>query len=221
MTLWSILLAGGSGQRMGMSTPKQFLSLAGKPIALHSFEVLLSHPAIEGLVVVCAEEYRHLFQGEKEIHFAPPGYERCLSVKSGLQMIPQQTSYLCIHDAARPFITKEMIDNSYAAAKEHGAAAIGIPVKATIKVCDEKKNILHQPDRSTLWEMQTPQILRRDIMEAGFQKIEQDNMLITDDVALAELLGYKAQVVSGCYKNIKITTPEDLDIAEVFIRNHV
>ena len=219
MSLWCILLAGGQGKRMGTAAcPKQFLSLAGKPIIQHSLEVFLEYQAIEGITIVCAEEYRDLFS-DHTLHYALPGKERHHSVLSGFQQIPKSIQYICMHDAARPFVTKEMIDLCYDAAQQYGAAAVGVPVKATIKVCDQKQFILHQPERTALWEMQTPQILRRDILERGIRKVEQEQLSVTDDVAYADLLGLTAKVVLGSYRNIKITTVEDLTIAQHLIDN--
>ncbi len=198
-----ILLAGGSGSRMGNPTPKQFLPLRGKPIALHSFEIF-RQAGIEEIVIVCALEYRHLFDDER---FALPGKERHDSVRNGLELCTKE--WICVHDSARPFIDLAMIDRVYSAAKKTGAATVGMPMVSTVKETCEKGLVKRTLDRSLTWEIQTPQVVRKDILWEGFAK----GVAVTDDVSLAELAGYPVQVVEGNRSNLKITTKEDLIIA--------
>jgi len=198
-----ILLAGGSGSRMGSPTPKQFLPLQGKPIALHSFEIF-RQAGIEEIVIVCALEYRHLFDHD---HFALPGKERYDSVRNGLELCTKE--WICVHDSARPFIDLAMIDRVYCAAQKTGAATLGMPMISTVKESCEKGIVKRTLDRSLIWEIQTPQVVRKDILWEGFAK----GVAVTDDVSLAEVAGYPVQIVEGSRSNLKITTQEDLIIA--------
>lgn len=212
-----ILLAGGIGSRMGSKTPKQYLELCDKPIALHSFETFLEISEIEEIVVVCTEEFRELFKTShqnKIVSFANPGERRQDSVWSGMQAIKSSSNIICVHDAARPFIDRQTILSVIESGAQHGAATVGVPAKSTIKVCNPNGFVKETLDRSTLWEIQTPQVVRRDWLEQGFAFVNERGLSVTDDVSIIELIGKPVKVVEGSYDNIKITTPEDLRIAE-------
>lgn len=217
-----VFLAGGMGTRMGSAVPKQYLMIHNKPLALHSFEIFVSMPEVEQIVVVCEPSYEELFkpyQGGKPLLFARPGLRRQDSLWNGIQLL-QGDPLVCVHDSARPFIDIPLIRQAVGVAKELGAAAIGVRVKATIKVCDSEQMIVSTPERSQLWEMQTPQVVRLSLLEEGFAIAQEKGMTVTDDVALAELVGKPAKVVEGSYINIKVTTPEDLLVAQKFLENH-
>ena len=205
MSCSAILLAGGNSTRFGGDTPKQFLELGGLPIALHSFQLLQNSPLINEIVVICPEAYRSLFP--TRTLFANPGTRRQDSVASGLKKLTGD--YILIHDAARPFITEEMIQKTLEAAQKCGAAATAIPAKDTIRECDENGKVIRTPDRSCLFHMQTPQCIRKDLLEKGILS----GIEVTDDVAFSD----EIQLVPGSPKNIKITTPEDFTLAELFL----
>lgn len=193
---------------MGGEIPKQFLPLNGKTLACHSLEVLQSHPLIAQVIVVCAPVF-HPYFSDYRVEFAEPGERRQDSLFNALQKVEHE--WVCIHDAARPFLTAP----SLASLIEEGmegvkAATLGIPVKNTIKFCDQNQCVQNTPDRSLLWEIQTPQLLTKELLERGFAYANRHAITVTDDVSLAELLGHPVKVVLGSYKNIKITTPEDL-----------
>ncbi len=214
-----ILLAGGSGSRMQSSIPKQFLMLNQKTIALYSFEKFLKIPEVTEIVVVCHEEYRHLFKSEHfhiSIKFAAPGLRRQDSVFNGFNQIDKKASLACIHDSARPFISLETIRDVMLTAKDIGAAAVATPLKFTVKQADSKGTVLQTPDRSTLWEIQTPQVVCPKLLAKGFSLALEQNLTVTDDVSLVELLNLPVKLVAGCYTNIKVTTPDDLALAEIF-----
>lgn len=217
-----ILSAGGIGTRMKSSIPKQFLPLNNKPIALHSFDLFASMSEVAEIVVVCSPEYRHLFvlpkHSSTRLHFASPGDRRQDSVYNGFQALTLQNSIVCVHDAARPFITPAIVQHVLAAALEHGAATAAMPVKFTIKEADSNAIVKRTIDRSTLWEIQTPQMIEYSLLQKGFEKMINQNLSVTDDVSLVELLGLPVKLVEGCYRNIKITTPEDMAIAHQFIK---
>lgn len=217
----AILLAGGHGSRMNSTTPKQFLNIADKPIILYSYEVLMGSPEIDEVVVVCAPEHRTLFApGNKRVAFALPGPRRQDSVYNGFLETSEDTSYVCIHDSARPFLDRDMIVRALEGAKEVGAATVGMPLRFTIKQVDAKQHVVTTPDRSMIWEIQTPQILSRSLLVRGFAHVLCNGITVTDDVALAELIGAHVKLVEGSSNNIKITVPADLHIARHLLESH-
>lgn len=217
LKMGAILLAGGAGLRMGSSTPKQFILLNGISIAQHSLDLFLSMPEIIEIVIVCAPEYRHLIAAKSsgaKLSFAMPGKRRQDSVYHGLQALTQNPSLVCVHDAARPLITDSLLRKVAFAADQHGAAAAAVPLKFTIKESNAQGQVVHTPDRSRLWEIQTPQIVRLSLLQKGFAHAHHHDLTVTDDVSLVELLGLPVQLVEGCYRNIKVTTPEDLALIQ-------
>ena len=220
-----VLLSAGVGKRMGASIPKQYIKLMGLEIALHSLDTFLDCDVSE-IVIVCAEEWQHIFKDhlEKrgptkcELKFTTGGKERQDSVKNGLAKIT--APIVAIHDAARPLLTKEEMEKVVADAAEHGAALLAVPTKATIKqaVAADDNFVASTPKRKLLWEAHTPQVIRSDLLRKGFEKAEQENLEVTDDVSLIELLGEKVKLTEGEYTNIKVTTPEDIAVAETILR---
>lgn len=216
MSISLILLAGGSGTRLGSSIPKQFLKLAGKEIALYSFDLFLSLSWINEIIVVVNPQYQGVFKtmSQKRVVFAAPGMRRQDSVEQGLSKASATSEWIAIHDSARPFVTKEEVIRLWAGAQEAGSAALGTPAKNTIKQVDAQGYVIKTLERETLWEMQTPQILRRDILEEGLRLTTDQKITVTDDVAFAELLGRRVKLVPGLSSNFKITTAEDLKLAQ-------
>lgn len=209
MKISAILLSGGKGTRMGAPLPKQYLCLDEKPIACHSLEFFLKHPAIAEVIVVCASEYRSFFS-HYPVQFADAGERRQDSLFNGLGLA--QHEWVCVHDAARPFLTAELLSRLIEEGKEIGAATLALPVKNTVKECDHEGFVRSTPDRDYIWEVQTPQLLQREILIKGFAYARKHHLTVTDDVSLAELIGHPVKLVPGSYQNIKITTPEDLCI---------
>lgn len=212
-----ILLAGGKGARMNSAIPKQFCSLKGKSLALYSFEMFIRCPLVEEIVIVCAPQYREIFSGgSKELTFAFPGERRQDSVYNGLKSIRRPAEYICVHDTARPFIYPDLIEKVHKEAISIGAATLAIPLKFAIKEAVNNR-VVQTVDRSRYWEIQTPQIIKKCWLEEGFEKAFSENYSVVDDVGLVELLNYPVGIVKGDYRNIKITTPEDLDYAEFIL----
>jgi len=214
----AILLAGGQGLRMGASTPKQYIPLQGKPIALYSLEMLLCCLQIDQIIVVCAPHYHSLFKrvGE-EITFATPGRRRQDSVYSALQHVSKECELVLIHDAARPLIEPGDIGKVIRAGQKYGAAALASPITSTIKMADTQAIVSKTLDRKMLFAIHTPQVLTKEILIKGFAKALENDLTVTDDVSLAELIQRPVKLVMGSPYNIKITTPEDLDIAATFL----
>ena len=213
-----VFLSGGVGKRMGAKMPKQYIQLSGKEIALYSFEVFASMDHVREIVVVCEEEYEDLFKSVgigKPLKFARPGKERQDSCSNGFDLCAKDSSLVAIHDSARPLLKAEDAVACFIDAHEHGAAVLGVPVKSTIKEVDTKTSlVVRTPDRATLWEVQTPQVIKPDLLRRGFEKVRAENLEVTDDVSIIEQLGEPVRITVGDYYNIKLTTPEDLQLAE-------
>lgn len=219
-----IIVAGGRGTRMQSTLPKQFLMLRGRAIARHSFDLFLSLPYVAEIVVVCDPDYQSIFAMPRAaipVTFALSGERRQDSVFNGFQKLSRKDTLVCIHDAARPLVTAQIVDRVAVEAQKYGAAIAAVPLKATIKVCDADKLVVNTPNRNTLWEIQTPQIIRYTLLEAGLAKVQREGLTVTDDAALVELLGHPVKVVAGDYTNIKVTTPEDLIITEQLLCSNI
>lgn len=198
---------------MGNSMPKQFLELNGKPVALHSFDLFSRMSEFLEVVVVCPKEFQSLFLKKKlscPLHFAPPGKERQDSLWNGLAKVSKTADFVCIHDAARPFVTAEVVQNVLQGGFEVGAAAAAMPITSTIKETDGKGFVVKTLNRSTLFEIQTPQVIHIPLLKQGFQKLKEQQVTVTDDVSLVELIGAPVKLVTGAKINQKLTTPEDL-----------
>lgn len=215
----AILLAGGIGSRMNQAVPKPFIPLIDKPIALHSFELLASHPAISEIIVVCGDAHHTRFPrlAHPVVKFAKPGFRRQDSVFNGLVLISEKADLVCIHDSARPLLFRSDLQNVLSEAEKCGAAALAVPVKQTIKQVDLDGFVTETLDRSFLWEAQTPQVIKPDLLKQGFRIAHEKDMTVTDDISLVELLGHPVKLVQGSYQNLKITTPEDLEIAKTYL----
>ncbi|XP_040383775.1 2-C-methyl-D-erythritol 4-phosphate cytidylyltransferase, chloroplastic isoform X1 [Oryza brachyantha] len=214
-----VLLSGGQGKRMGASMPKQYLPLLGLPIALHSLKTFCQMKEVKEVVVVCDPGYKDVFEDSIEnvqipIKFALPGKERQDSVFNGLQEIDGGSELVCVHDSARPLVSSEDVKKVLEDAAVHGAAVLGVPVKATIKEADNDSFVVKTLDRKTLWEMQTPQVMKPNLLKDGFELVKRDGLEVTDDVSIVEYLKHPVYITEGSYTNIKVTTPDDLLLAE-------
>jgi 2-C-methyl-D-erythritol 4-phosphate cytidylyltransferase len=174
-------------------------------------------PEVEGVVIVCDPYYQPFFQQyhpHEKIQFAPSGMRRQDSLFNGLQAISNHSQLICVHDSARPFISESLVRRVLDAAQEHGAATVGMPIKFTVKESDSHHMVKKTPDRNFIWEIQTPQVIRPDLLKKGFEIANQKGLTVTDDTSLVELFGHPVKLVQGSYSNIKITTQEDLFLAE-------
>jgi 2-C-methyl-D-erythritol 4-phosphate cytidylyltransferase len=217
----AVLLAGGTGSRMGSIIPKQYLQLLEKPIVSYSFELFLSMPLINEIIVVCEPEYRHLFTDyphTKPVCFASPGARRQDSCYNGLLAASPESELICFHDAARALITEEIVSRVIQEAGQHGAASVAMPLKQTVKQINADGFVVQTLDRTYIWEAQTPQIAFKALFQEGYAHAHKRELTLTDDMAVVELTGHRIKLVPGCYTNIKITTPEDLVIAEQLLK---
>jgi 2-C-methyl-D-erythritol 4-phosphate cytidylyltransferase len=164
------------------------------------------------IVVVAEKEWHSFFP--KETHFALPGKERQDSVYSGLMALQSDAEFIIIHDSARPFLEEKDLYAVMSEGEKIGAAALAVPVTSTIKQVDRALFITSTLPRETLYEVQTPQVVRRDWLYDAFEKVHQEHLTVTDDLSLIEHLGHPAKLVLGSPKNIKITSPLDLRLAD-------
>ena len=222
-----IVLAAGQGKRMHSKIQKQFLEIGGKPILYYSMECFQKSPLIQDIILVTGEDMISYCQSEivekygftKVCKVTAGGKERYDSVYAGL-LCCQDTDYVYIHDGARPFVTEEMIQRGYEAVKRTNACVMGMPSKDTVKLADPSGYIKETPDRKIVWNIQTPQIFSYDLIRGAYESIRKKDMSnVTDDAMVVEQeTGTKILLVEGSYQNIKITTPEDLAVAEAFLR---
>lgn len=209
---------------MNANCPKQFLSLAGMPVVEHSLDLFASMPEVSQIVLVSDFQYRERFARHidllgSRLTFAMPGKERQNSVYYGLMMVREGASLACIHDSARPLVTEQSVRRVLQDANEYGAAVLGVPSKATIKESEDGQFVLRTIPRNRLWEIQTPQVIKPELLKEGFEKVMEEGLEVTDDVSIIEQLGKPVRITLGEYTNIKLTTPEDLDIAELILKN--
>lgn len=221
----AVIVAAGKGKRMGTEISKQFLPLYGKEILAHTVEKFEKTEAVRDIVLVTGtdslqdvKDMAREYGWKKVVSITEGGKERQDSVCNGLKRVSEDTEIVLIHDGVRPFVTEEIIENSIAVALKMGGCVAGVPAKDTIKVCDANNIAIATPDRSTLWQIQTPQTFRKDLILKAYEAAKTDGFMGTDDASLAEHCGYPVKIIMGSYRNIKITTKEDLLIGEAFLK---
>lgn len=220
-----VIVAAGTGSRMNMGINKQFIKLEGKEIIAYTIEKFYNNSNIEDIVVVVKEDESEFFKKEildkynfKNIKIAYGGKERQDSVYNGLKSLDKKCDIVLIHDGARPFVSDKIIYNCIEEVKEHKAIVVGVPVKDTIKIIDNDKNIVDTPNRSVLWAVQTPQTFDYNILIDAYKDAFKSGFYGTDDAMLVERIGYKVKMVEGSYNNIKITTKEDLSVGSQILK---
>lgn len=246
MKTTAIVLAAGQGKRMGTGVAKQYLTLHGRPVlyyALKNFEDSI----VDEVVLVtekerleyCKKELVEAYGFQKVTKIVAGGRQRYHSVALGLAAIEESgesesetqagaklPDYVLIHDGARPFVTPELIARGVEAVKKYDACVVGMPVKDTIKIADADGFAADTPKRETVWQVQTPQIFAFSLIKEAYDKLIRDEqkllkrgVIVTDDAMVLELFSEKrVKLIEGSYENIKLTTPEDLQIAECFLK---
>lgn len=233
MKTTAIVLAGGSGKRMNSAVKKQFLTICDKPLLYYSLKAF-EESFIDSIILVASEEDKNYCQEEiiDKYHFqkvekiVSGGKERYHSVANGV-MAAGETDYIFIHDGARPFVTQDMLKRLLHEVQKSSACVAGMPVKDTIKIADTDGYIETTPRRDLVWMIQTPQVFSYELISKAYailikeeEALFKKGISITDDAMVVEtLLGERVKLVEGSYKNIKITTPEDIGIAEGFLRD--
>jgi len=222
-----ILPAAGNASRFGRN--KLVETLNGKPVLLHSLRAFTRRDDVTHIVVAthCFSEVHDAIVAaassvfvDPRLNFCPGGACRAESVFHALRELPSEVEWVAVHDAARPLVSQELITDTFAAAQEHGAAVPALPVNLTIKQAPGPlpSKVACTVPRHELWAMQTPQIMRRSDLLEGFERCPLPLEQVTDDVQLLELIGKEVWLVAGDDRNLKITTPLDLQIAELLIR---
>lgn len=219
-----IFPAAGAGRRMKADRNKVLLELSGVPILLRTLRRFSAVPAVAELIVVVAKDeiafvegMLEKAQGLKPWRVVQGGAERQYSIANGMAHLAADADIVLVHDAARPLVSLAAIEAVIFAAREKGAAIAAVRAKNTIKVVGEDGRVEATPSRASLWEVQTPQGFRREILQRAYEKAAQDGFLGTDDASLVERIGEAVFVVESDYGNLKITTPEDLWMAEALL----
>ena len=226
----AIFPAAGQSSRMksilNSVTNKNFLNFGGFSILVRTLQAFSQSKEIDNLIIAAAsdeiptvEKMLADVEGLKPFQIVEGGSERQYSIANALQKVPKDCDIVLIHDAARPLISIETIEKVVEAARIYGGAIAAMPEKNTIKIIDDEGFVVDTPPRAKLVSVQTPQGFRREIIIKAYEQAARDNFLGTDDSSLVERLGYKVKIVKSDYKNIKITTPEDILIAEAFLRS--
>lgn len=221
----AIVPAAGKGSRMGLEGPgKQFVYLGGKPVLAHTLMALEGSAEIDGIILVTRQDQVSLgwqvvndYGIGKVQAVVPGGATRQESVWAGLRHVSSDTEIVVVHDGARPLVDTQLIDAAIGGARDYGAVGVAVPVKDTIKVRDETGLVISTPPRGSLWAIQTPQAFRYELLLAAHTKAKASGYIGTDDCGLVEELGKPVRLIQGSYRNIKITTPEDINIAEALL----
>lgn len=221
-----IILAAGKGKRMGANKNKQFIEIMNKPILYYTIKAFENNDSIDEIVLVaskeeisyCKAQIVEKYSFKKVRKIIEGGKERQNSVLNGLKSM-DDTDIVLIHDGARPFVSDDIINNCVKYANIYGATACGVLPKDTIKVRDDSNFSLSTPKRENLFAVQTPQGFKYDLILQCHKNVENDNKIVTDDTMVVESYGNKVYLYDGSYNNIKITTPEDLIMAEKLINN--
>ena len=221
----AIIAAGGSGSRMGSAVTKQLIELDGMPVVARSIAAFEKCPCIKDIVIVARSDEKDIYKNfikkysfKKIRAVVSGGKTRQESVLNGFKAISSKCDFVAIHDGARCLITPDDIKKVLYEARCHDAASAAVPAKDTVKITDSKGFVISTPDRSKVWYAQTPQIFRADLYRAAAFYALKQNFEATDDNSLAEHLGAKVKMVDCGYRNIKITTPEDISIAEALLK---
>ena len=220
-----IVPAAGAGRRMGLGKNKAFITIRGIPMLALCMKMLADTGMVRRVIVVTRaaeiketelllQEYQPRFYPDIGWQVTAGGKERQDSVANGLALITDATGYVAVHDGARPFAGKEVFARTFSKAKECGASIAAVSLKDTVKVVDARGFVVSTPDRSSLCAVQTPQIFEINVLRKGYDFLKEHPFAVTDDASLVEASGHPVAVAAGAYDNIKVTTPEDLLLAE-------
>ena len=233
----AIVLSAGRGSRMNSDIPKQYMDLCGMPVIAWSLKAFQEFDPVDEIILVtspedieyCRCEIIEKYRYDKVRRIVPGGAERYLSVWEGLKAAGEilggedRESVIFIHDGARPMIDQLILERALRCAREHSACVVGMPVKDTIKIADEEGFAQQTPDRRLLWQVQTPQVFSFSLVYNAYRKLIEDGVTaVTDDAMVVELeSSVRVKLVEGSYRNLKITTPEDIDIAMCLMKDNI
>jgi len=213
---------------MGTATPKQFLTIGDVPLILHCLLVFERAPSVSQVILVVPENERERtladvikrYDIKKVLRVVAGGVTRQESVYEGLKASDPEADIVVVHDGVRPFVTEDLIERSIAEARHTGGAIVAVPMKETVKQVGADGHILCTIDRSSLWLAQTPQAFRRALLLEAYERAKSERFDATDEAGVMERFGHKVAIIPGRWDNIKITTPEDLQMAEAILRIH-
>ena len=228
---YAIVLSAGTGSRMGSSVPKQYLTLLDRPVIYYSLKAFEDSPYIDEILLVAGaddlsyvkEEIVDKYGFTKVTAILAGGKERYFSVANALKNLEGKDGYVMIHDGARPMLTEEIIGRLYEGVCTYEAVCAAVLVKDTIKIVDEEGFAVRTPDRKTVYAVQTPQVFSLPLITGAYGELLQNpdtyrNVTVTDDAMVVECVyGKKVKMLQGSYENIKITTPEDMEVAKVYL----
>ena len=223
----AIIPAAGSGTRMSSTVPKQFLHLAGKPLLVHSVETFTQCDFVSQVIVAVSEDWHEpaakllseLIPDHSKITVVIGGRRRQDSVRKGLDALDESIDLVLVHDGARPLVSVDLIERCYTAVLEYGAAIAAVPVKDTLKKADDGQKVAATVDRQMLWQAQTPQGARRDLLISAYE--QSGDADVTDESTLLEKAGIPVHLAAGEESNLKITRNEDLILAESIMNRRV
>lgn len=218
----AIIVAAGTGKRMKTKVTKQFLEIQGRPVVAHAIDKFQKCDSIDEIIIVtskmnldyCRKEIVEKYQFTKVSKVIAGGIERQFSVYNGLQEVNEKTSIVLVHDGVRPFVKIKDIEKTIKEAVRKRACVLGVKARDTIKICNFENKIIRTPDRNRLWAIQTPQTFEYQLLYDAYEMAKRDDFIGTDDSMLVERMGVQVSVIEGSYDNIKITTIEDMIVAE-------
>lgn len=222
----AVILAAGSGERFGQKYgPKQFCPICSVPALVHTLRAFEASDYIQEILIVTrdadilrCQEYVDTYGLKKVRKILPGGADRQASAKCGFDAVSEKAEFVALHDGARCLITAEIIDATIRSAYEHGAAVAAERSRDTVKIAADNGYIKESPDRNTVWLAKTPQVFMADMYRAAIYSAQKDNVTATDDSMLVERLGFKVKMVECGNENLKLTTPNDVRIAEAILR---
>ncbi len=221
---FGIIVAGGKSKRMGTKADKAFVNLGTKPVITYSLKAFEECPDIDGIVLVVRKDRLEAAKGMvKMFGFAKVqdvvagGNERQTSVANGLAVLGDEVKIVAVHDGARPCVKPELISDTIKSAKRYDSGVAAAKVTDTIKEIKRGHVVNRTVDRTTLWSVQTPQTFKKDLLLEGFAAVKKKNASVTDEASAVELLGKEVRIVPAAWSNVKITTPDDLQIAAALL----
>jgi 2-C-methyl-D-erythritol 4-phosphate cytidylyltransferase len=221
-TIGAIIPSAGLSIRLPGCTKKQFRYLNGKPIVLHALERLISYRMLKYISLVLPENELDSVvipnNSYVDLKVVSGGLDRKSSVENGLKILPEEVKWVVIHDGVRPFLTKDLVKRCLLESYHTGASLAAFKISDTLKLSDEKKFTLQTISRKNVWSAQTPQVVRRELLEKAYKEFQEHNSEITDESSLLEKIGVKSRIVISNKMNIKITTQEDLLLAEFYLK---
>ncbi len=222
----AIILAAGKGSRMKSDKAKQFMDINDKPLLYYSLKIFDASVVDEIILVTGRDDINYVKQEivdkygfQKVKRVVPGGKERFESVMKGLKAVDRRNKIVMIHDSARPCVTNRMILDSISGARRYKACTVAMPVKDTIKIVDENEFGVETPDRSRVYQIQTPQTFEKSLLEEAYSRLKiSGDRDVTDDTMIVErYMDVPSKMIEGSYENIKVTTPEDIKIAQLYL----